>query len=237
MVVDPLVGAVGESSVVAAGLDVVTDADRLRPGLGVHANAARMDFPGDDVGRACLVGESVGGGVIVGEHHRLTVGLVCGPPAGETVTVCLSLRAAVNPAVSGKRLEACMIAEAQLGEGVGFPPVGEAMRFVELDGAEGVGKGGEHPTGGADGAELLVVADEHEFGAVAGDEVDEAIEVSGGEHAGFVDDEDLARGERPASGRLLVVVPVEELGDRLAGMFASERNISAAAALAHADTS
>ena len=62
-----------------------------------------------------------------------------------------------------------------------------------------------------------MVADQHEFGAVAGDEVDESIEVSGGEHAGLVDDEDVAWGEHPASGRPLVVVPVEELGDGLRG--------------------
>ena len=98
----------------------------------------------------------------------------------------------MNTAVPGKRLEAGMGTATQLGERVGFPPVGEAMRFVELDGPEGVGEGGEHAAGGADGAELLVVADQDEFGAVAGDELDEAIEVSGGEHAGFVDDEDVA---------------------------------------------
>ena len=62
-----------------------------------------------------------------------------------------------------------------------------------------------------------MVADQHEFGAVAGDEVKEAIEVSGGEHAGFVDDDDVAWGERPNGGESLVVVPVEELSDGLRG--------------------
>ena len=90
------------------------------------------------------------------------------------------------------------------------------MRLVQFDGAEGVGEGGEHAAGHADGAELLVVADEHEFGAVAG-EVDEKIEVSGGEHAGFIDDEDVARSDRPPGGQALVVVHVEELGHGLGG--------------------
>ena len=100
VVVDPLVGAVGEPPVVASGFDVIADADRLRPDVGVHANAARLDFPGDDACGTCLGGESVGGGVIVGEHDRVASGLVCGPPAGETVTLCLRLRAAVEAAVS-----------------------------------------------------------------------------------------------------------------------------------------
>ena len=113
-----------------------------------------------------LGGELVRGGVIVGEHDRVTAGVVGGPPAGETVTVCLRLRAAVDAAVPRERLEAGMVTATQLGQRVGFPRLGEAMRFVELDGAEGVGERGEHAAGRADGAELLMVADQHEFGAM-----------------------------------------------------------------------
>ena len=63
----------------------------------------------------------------------------------------------------------------------------------------------------------MVVADEYEFGAVAADELDEAIEVASREHAGLVDDQHVVRGERPVSRGSLVFVPVEELGDRLRG--------------------
>ena len=66
----------------------------------------RLDFAGDDACRACVGGELVRGGVIVGEHDRVTAGLVGGPPAGETVTLCLRLRAAVDTAVPRERLEA-----------------------------------------------------------------------------------------------------------------------------------
>ena len=216
VVVDPLVGAVCETPVVASGLDVITDADGLGPDVGADADATCPNFPGDDTRTgACLGGELVCGGVIVGEHDRVASGVVRGPPAGETVTVCLRLRTAVDTVVPSERLEAGVVSATELGKGVGFPTVGEAMRFVEFDGAEGVGKRGEHATGHADGTELLMVADEHEFGAAAGSEVEEAIQVPGREHPGLIDGKDVARGELPAGRRLLVLVPVEKLGDGL----------------------
>ena len=89
------------------------------------------------------------------------------------------------------------------------------MRLVELDGAEGVGERGEHAARCADRAELMMVADQHEFDTMTASKIHEAIEVSGGEHAGFVDDDHVAWGEHPAGGRGAVVVPVEELGDGL----------------------
>src|SRR5207245_2529282 len=99
----------------------------------------------------------------------------------------------------------------ELGHRVGFPTVREAMRLVELDGAERVGEGGEHPAWCPDGTELVMVADQHEFCAVTASKIDETIEVAGGEHPRFVDDQDVAWCECPAFGRSLLVVPVEEL--------------------------
>ena len=58
VVVDPLVGPVGEAPVVASSFDVVTDADRLRADVGVYSEAGRLDFAGDDACRACVGGES-----------------------------------------------------------------------------------------------------------------------------------------------------------------------------------
>ena len=52
VVVDPVVGPVGEAPVVASSFDVVADADRLRTDVGVHAEAGRLDFAGNDTCRS-----------------------------------------------------------------------------------------------------------------------------------------------------------------------------------------
>src|SRR5439155_12905981 len=109
----------------------------------------------------------------VGEHDRVASGLVGSPPAGEAVTLCLTLRAAVDATVERERLKRRGFAAAELREGVAFPTVREAVSLAQLDRADGVGEGGEHAAGGADGTELVVVADEDEFGAVTYDEIRE----------------------------------------------------------------
>ena len=78
------------------------------------------------------------GGVVVGEHDRVVSVVVSGPPAGETVTLCLRVRATVDAAVAGERFEAHRVTTAELGKGVGFPAVSEPVCFVELDGTEGL---------------------------------------------------------------------------------------------------
>jgi hypothetical protein len=85
----------------------------------------------------------------------------------------------MDAAVLRERLEPGVDSNAEVRKRVGFPTVGETMRLMQLDRVEGVGERGEHSTGGANGAELVMVADQHEFGAMAHHEVDDAVEILG----------------------------------------------------------
>ena len=87
------------------------------------------------------------------------------------------------------------------------------MELVEFDGADGVAQFGEHAAS-ADGCELVRVADEDESPSMSLDVVDEAMEVGGVQHPGFVDDEGGA-GRESGGDRVgtRVVEVVDQLGD------------------------
>ena len=97
-------------------------------------------------------------------------------------------------------VERCRVAVSQL-EGRGrFPPVGEPVDRVEFDHPAGRAQLGEHATAG-DGLELVGVTDQREAPAVVIGQLDQAVEVAGGEHAGFVDDHRGGRGQVPGRRR------------------------------------
>ena len=83
-----------------------------------------------------------------------------------------------------------------------------------VQGSGGIDKLGEHAAT-ADGLELVGVTDQSQPPPVLVGESGESVEVAGGEHAGFVDDDGGAGGESPSwVGWSVGAVPfVEEFGD------------------------
>ena len=147
VVVDPLAGTVGKAAVVASGFDVITDADGLVLDIGVDADPVRLYFTSHNACGPCLRGKLVRGGVVVGEHDCVVSCVVSGPPAGETVTLCLRVRATMDAAMAGERFEARRVTTAELGKGVGFPAVSEPVCFVELGCTEGFASATNMPPG------------------------------------------------------------------------------------------
>lgn len=64
----------------------------------------------------------------------------------------------------------------------------ESVQLVEFDCVPGLGEQRERPAG-VDGAELVRVPDEHDLGAGRGGLCGERVQVGGGDHRGFVDQE------------------------------------------------
>ncbi len=96
-------------------------------------------------------------------------------------------------AVVGVLLGGVRVAGAEQETGLGLPLLPKALRGLELDVGDGVAPVGEHATT-ADGGKLCRVSDGDESPVVAFDEVDEAGEVVGRGHAGFVEDDGRAGG-------------------------------------------
>ena len=89
------------------------------------------------------------------------------------------------------------MAVAELVEGVDLPRFGLAPVDGELGGVAGGGvDGGGEPASGGDLGELVVVADEDHLGPGGAGGGDDAVQVDGAGHAGFVDDDDVPGGER-----------------------------------------
>ena len=104
-------------------------------------------------------------------------------------------------------------ADAEAGEGFAFPRGGLASVVVELGCVEAASEASEG-TAGVDGGELVVVADEDDFGAAGGGVVEESGEGAGADHRGFVDHQHVGGLQLGAAG---VVELVEEAVDRLGG--------------------
>ena len=119
-------------------------------------------------------------------------------------------------------------ADGQAGGGFGFPGfgVGEAHDGAQGDGVVALGQVAQDAAGG-DGGQLLVIADQAHAGPARQRVGDEGVEVGGGGHAGFVDDEQGVRTDavEPCSGGVIgggggAVVGVGELdefGDGVGG--------------------
>ena len=192
VVTHPGLRPVAQAPMVAAGLDEVADPDRLGAGLRRHAQAGAGDLAGGDA-RPRGPGSPAGGAALIrGEHDRVLAGLLRGPPALEARPSGLRLTAAMEAPVGPERLEPGAVASAQLRQRAGFPGMGEPMRLAQLGRSEGLGQGGEHAARRGHRAELTVVADQHQLGAAAGDQLDEAIELAGVDHAGLIHDHHLA---------------------------------------------
>ena len=162
--------------------------------------------------------ESVDGVAGVGEHQYVdAVGVESGGVSGETFDGGVEVAVGVDAVVAVVGVCDVRVSVAKLECCVGFPGVGEAVEFGQVmgDGVGVVDEFGEH-VAGADGAELLVVADEHGSPSVRGGELVVGPESGGVDHAGFVDDHDGAGCESMGgSGAVGLVVFVEELVDRV----------------------
>ena len=125
--------------------------------------AAGSRWPVVEQGVGDGVVESVGGVAGVGEHERVdAVGVESGGVLGDVFDGGVEVAVGVDAVVALVGVGDVGVAVAESERGVGFPRVGEAVEFGEgVGGDVGVmDEFGEHAAG-VDGAELLVVADEH----------------------------------------------------------------------------
>ena len=164
--VDPVDLAVDQAEVAvdAAGLDQVSDAGG--GAVAVELDDVRADEPG--VGEVAADGGGDLGGVLVaaGDDDGVLAGEpVGGGGAGDRGDGVAFAAGVDEPAVGVVVGDGVRLPVAQPQGGVGFPVVGEAA-----DLGEGVGLGvavdrGAHHAAGADGAELVRVAHQHDAGA------------------------------------------------------------------------
>jgi hypothetical protein len=151
------------------------------------------------------------GGRCQGDGVSVVVGVE--PTVGDRFDVLLE-GAGNDAAAGGVGVDDGGVAAAQGEGGVGFPSVGESVHLFEVVDAVGAAEFVEHAAA-FDGLELHRIADEPQPPSLAVDEVGEAVEVGGGEQAGFVDDQPCRSRESPLiAGWPVGLRPfVEEFGD------------------------
>ena len=214
-VLDPVGRRQAQSAVVGAGEDGVADIGGVPVGQG---DAGAGVGAADAVGlrhSMCLcalveLGDEVAGG---GEHDRVEALVAVAGPGGEHRIGDGGEVADVDAVVVEVEPEGFGASVAQ-GEGGGaLGGVGEPHQLGQVQRAVGVGDVAQDAAG-ADGGELLVVADEPDLPAPVQDERDGGVEGEGVGHPGLVDDD---QGPRPdlvgPLGQVAGGQGVDELGE------------------------
>ena len=176
---------------VSAGDDLVADVEAVRSDGDV---SPLVEFAGIEPPLLCGPVEDVDGAIGRGaEQHGLTV-VAAVPPSVEGLSVHSSGGAAVETSVAVVDVGDGGVASAEAEGGGTFPVVREPVDSVEFNSTAGVGEVFEHAAS-ADCGELQGVADEDNSpGSVVG-EGGEAMELVGGDHPGFVDDDGRPAGQ------------------------------------------
>jgi hypothetical protein len=180
----------GDGPVVAAGLDEVTGRD-----LGAIAQLAqrgRIDAAQVDELVADVGAQQRGIGVRRDDQQRVQPGQVIGEIAADRRDMHLLDRAALEPPPVLVLGEHGRIPGTQSCAGRALPRGGEAADLVQPVRAVVDHQQLQQPAR-ADGAELMVVAGEHQFPAPGPDQVGDPGEVGGVGHAGLVHDEQVPR--------------------------------------------
>ncbi|SHS80945.1 Uncharacterised protein [Mycobacteroides abscessus subsp. abscessus] len=160
---------------------------------------------GDAVGLGALI--EFGDGRRGGRQHDAVDALVdVGAPRGVGHVGGGRIGADVHALVVQIEAQGCRIGLAQCQTGGRFGGVSEPNHCRQGGGPADVGDVAQD-TASTDGGKLLIVADEHDGGAAAPRMGDKSIEVQGGGHARFVDQDER-----------VVVDPVEPCGHRMFGM-------------------